>query len=346
MMRTYLYYGPRDIRLENIAIPEIQNGEILVKVICAATGGTDLKTFQRGHPRIIKTIPSAFGYEFIGSIEKVSSSIGDFSVGDLVVAANTAPCEECFFCKKKEFSLCENLEFLNGSFAQYIKIPAAIVAKNLYKVTNLDKVEELCLTQTLAVALHGFKRSNIKDEDAVVVYGLGPIGQTFIKLIKAFTKAKVYALARSPLKLSLAKDNGADFVINIKDKSALEIEKDIRSLLPHGADVVIEAVGKPEAWQVCLGLVRKGGLINYFGGCPKDTYITVDTYRLHYDEIRLMGVFHHTPEYIREAISLITNEIVSMRNLISERLTLEQLEDALKLHEENKVFKTLIYPNV
>lgn len=342
-MRSYLYYGPRDIRLEDVIIPDLLDGEVLVKVIYAATGGTDLKTFQRGHPRIIKNIPSSFGYEFVGIIESVDSFVTGFQQGDYVVAANTAPCYECFFCKKSEYSLCENLEFLNGAFAEYIKIPKNIVKHNLYKVSRFDKLEELCLTQTLAVTLHGFKRSYIKDSDRVIVYGLGPIGQTFIKLIRFFTKAEVYAVARSQHKLDLAKDNGADFLVDINNLSDEEIKAKLKNLLPHGADVVIEAVGKPEAWQLCLSLVRKGGLINYFGGCTKGTSIQVDTFRLHYDEIKLIGVFHHSPEYIKAALELISSDKISMKNLISEQFNLTDLPKALALHEEGSVLKTLIY---
>jgi L-iditol 2-dehydrogenase len=326
-----------------VIIPDLLDGEVLVKVIYAATGGTDLKTFQRGHPKIIKNIPSSFGYEFVGVIESVDSSVAGFQQGDYVVAANTAPCYECFFCKKAEYSLCENLEFLNGAFAEYIKIPKNIVKHNLYKVSRFDKLEELSLTQTLAVALHGFKRSYIKDDDKVIVYGLGPIGQTFIKLIKFFTKAEVYAVARSQHKLGLAKENGADFLVDIKNLSDEEIKAKLKSLLPHGADVVIEAVGKPEAWQLCLSLVRKGGLINYFGGCVQGTSIQVDTFRLHYDEIKLIGVFHHSPEYIKAALELISGDKISMKNLISQKFSLSDLPKALALHEDGSVFKTLIY---
>lgn len=352
-MRSYLYYGPRDIRLKDVIIPDLLDGEVLVKVIYAATGGTDLKTFQRGHPKIIKNIPSSFGYEFVGVIESIDSSVTAFQQGDYVIAANTAPCYECFFCKKAEYSLCENLEFLNGAFAEYIKIPKNIVKHNLYKVFkeddendhSLNKLEELCLTQTLAVALHGFKRSYIKDDDKVIVYGLGPIGQTFIKLIKFFTRAEIYAVARSQHKLDLAKENGADFLVDINNLSDEEIKAKLKKLLPYGADVVIEAVGKPEAWQLCLSLVRKGGLINYFGGCTQGTSIQVDTFRLHYEEIRLIGVFHHSPEYIKAALELISNDKISMKNLISKKFNLSDLPKALALHEAGSVFKTLIYPS-
>jgi len=341
-MRSYLYYGPQDIRLEEQSIPIPQEGEILVKNLYAVTGGTDLKTFLRGHPKIIKEIPSAFGYEFIAEVYDKHCSVKDFNIGDYVVPANTVPCFNCYFCNKKEYSLCENLDFLNGAFSEYVLLPARIVKHNLYKVSNLCKLKELTLTQTLAVALHGFKRSLIKDTDKVIVYGLGPIGQTFIKLIKYFTKATVYAYARSEWKLNLAKENGADELININNLSKNEIIDLSSSLLKYGADVVIEAVGKTDAWEICLDLVRKGGLINYFGGCPKGTSISVDTFRLHYDEVKLMGVFHHSPEYMKEAFELISSNTISMRNLISETFLLDDLKKALELHEEGKVLKTLI----
>ncbi|MCH2227202.1 MAG: zinc-binding dehydrogenase [Candidatus Caenarcaniphilales bacterium] len=341
-MKSILFYGPEDIRYEEIAKPEPKNGEVLVKIIYAATGGTDLKTYLRGHPRIIKEIPSRFGYELIGEIEEIGMDVEGFRRGDIVVPANTAPCFKCFFCKKEEYSLCKNLEFLNGSFSEYIIIPAKIVKHNLYKVEERQDLDSLCMTQTLAVALHGFERSKIKDKDVVVIYGLGAIGQCFIKLCKAFRDCEVIALGRSEHKLKLAQENGADKSINISGLNGKEIEQTLKKEHKYGADVVIEAVGKEEAWQNCINLVRAGGLINYFGGCTKGSSINLDTYRVHYEEIKIIGVFHHSPYFIQKAFELIASKQIDMKNLISEELRLKDLKVALEKHRQGQVFKILI----
>ena len=135
-MKAIRYYAPNDIRYEEIKVPELQEGEILVKVEAALTCGTDVKTYRRGHPVLIKKVPSGFGHEFSGIITKVGKNVAGFNVGDRVVAANSAPCGECFFCKNGEYNLCEKLEFLNGAYAEYINVPKSIVKRNLLKLPD------------------------------------------------------------------------------------------------------------------------------------------------------------------------------------------------------------------
>ena len=129
-MKAIQYYGPQNIRYEEVMVKPPEDGEIVVKVMSALTCGTDVKTFRRGHPVLIKNIPSGFGHEFAGIVEKVGRNVENVKVGDRVVAANSAPCGECFFCKREEYNLCENLDLLNGAYAEYITVPARIVKKN------------------------------------------------------------------------------------------------------------------------------------------------------------------------------------------------------------------------
>lgn len=357
-MKAALFYGPRDLRHEELDKPQLSNGEILVRVKAALTGGTDIKTYLNGHPRIIKSIPSSFGYEFAGEIVEMADDLkelehylldqaGSPKIGDRVVAANTAPCYQCFYCKKQEYSLCEDLDFLNGAFSEFIKIPARIVKNNLYKIPEALSYQEAALMQSLAVVLHGFKRSHIQDGDTVTVYGLGPIGLSFIKLAKSnlFAKdLKVIALGRSEMKRKLAQDSGADHVLDLsKNPIGSQAFKDLyQEVTEHGADIVIEAVGKAETWQDSLRLVRRGGLVNFFGGCPKGTKVELDSYALHYDEVRTIGVFHHSPEYIREALSLLADKKIDLSDLLSHEMPQDKLEDALKLSMKGQAIKVLI----
>ena len=338
-MKSWLFYGPKDIRLEEIPKPLIGEGEVLVKIAVATTGGTDTKTYLRGHPRIIKTIPSAFGYEFAGEITE--SNVDGFKAGDRVVAANTAPCYECFFCMKEEFQLCENLDFLNGSFAEYIKIPAQIAKYNLYKIPDSLDYKAAVMTQTLAVALQGFIKTEIQTGDVVVIYGLGAIGQCFIKLCKNYIDGvTVVAVGRSKQKLELAKANGADHLVSGKEGN---IHDQIGQLTQgYGADKVIEAVGKIETWQEALSLVRPGGTVNFFGGAPKGSKIQLDSFQLHYQETKIIGSFHHQPKYIKEALELISSGKIKMDDLISHEMKLEDLEKALQMMEEGKALKVLL----
>jgi L-iditol 2-dehydrogenase len=342
-MKAMLFYGPKDLRLEEIPRPEINIDEVLVKIDTALTGGTDIKTYLRGHPRIIKKTPSSFGYEFSGIVER---SLNDrFKIGDRVVAGNTAPCFSCFFCNRKEFELCENLDFLNGSFAEFIKIPAQIANHNLYKIPSETGFLEAACTQTLAVVLHGFYKSQIKEHENVVILGLGAIGQTFIKVYKTLKpEIKIIAIGKSPLKTNLAYTNGADKVLDYTD---IHLDEKLKSLTNGlGGDLVIEAAGKPESWQTSLTLVRPGGVVNFFGGCPRDTEIKLDTFQAHYQELTTIGVFHHTPYYLKSALDLISTKKISMQNLITHTFGLEKLEEALKLSMDGEALKVCIKPQV
>ena len=340
-MKSFLYYGPQDIRLTELPKPELADGEVLVKIEAALTGGTDVKTYLRGHPRIIKEIPSAFGYEFSGIVTESLASA--FKLGDRVVAANTAPCYQCFFCKKEEYELCENLEFLNGSFAEYIKIPASIVKHNLYKIPDSLDYKNAAALQTLAVTLHGFDRSSIQDGGLVCVYGIGAIGQCFIKLCKKLRKnITVVAIGNSKMKMKLAEANGADYVLDYKDSDYIN---KIKSINPYGADVILEATGIPKVWTECFKIVRPGGLINFFGGCKKGTKVELDTYQTHYLETRIIGTFHHTPKHIQAALHLLSSKQIDINNLISHEMPLNKLEEALIMMDTGEAIKIYIKAN-
>ena len=133
-MKAVRYYAPLDIRYETVDIADPKDDEVTVKIKAALTCGTDVKTFKRGHPKLIKQVPSGFGHEFAGEIFKIGKNITNFKPGDRVVAANSAPCGKCYYCRIGEYNLCENLDLLNGAYAEYINIPPLITAKNLVKI--------------------------------------------------------------------------------------------------------------------------------------------------------------------------------------------------------------------
>lgn len=343
-MKAIQFYAPQDIRYEEVNVKEPNANEVLVKVQAALTCGTDLKTYRRGHPVLIKKIPSGFGHEFSGTIEKTGKNVKDFNIGDRVVAANSAPCHKCFFCKKEEYNLCENLNFLNGAYAEYITIPEQIVKYNLIKIPETLSFERAAFAEPLANVVHGVERTGIKEGQTVGIVGLGPIGLMFAKLAK-LKGAKVIAAGRNPLKLKLAKEfAGVDEVIDLnKYKNP---EKIFLSFTEQnkGLDVAIECVGKPEIWERMFTFVRRGGTVHLFGGCESGTSINIDTRRLHYDEIKVISVFHHTPKYFRQALNLIAEDKIDVEKLITLRMPLEFTKQALKLHADGEAIKVLLTP--
>ena len=343
-MKAIMFYAPKDIRYEEVNVPEPNEGEVLVKVEAALTCGTDVKTYRRGHPVLIKKTPSGFGHEFSGTIAKLGENVEGFNVGDRVVAANSAPCGECFFCKKGEENLCENLELLNGAYAQYILIPKNIVQKNLIKIPENLPFKLAAFTEPLSNVVHGISRTPINKGDTVGVIGIGPIGLMFCALAK-LKGAKVIAMGRNPLKLKLAKEFAhADEVIDLKKyNDPTEI---ILSMTEEkrGLDVAIECGGLPEIWESMFKIVRRGGCVHLFGGCASGTSVNIDTKRLHYDEVNIISVFHHTPKYFREALNLIATKQIDVEKLITKTLPLKYTKRALEMQQNGEAIKVLIEP--
>ena len=204
-MKAVQFYSPLNIKYEDVEIKDPKDGEVQIKIMAALTCGTDVKTYKRGHPVLIKKIPSGFGHEFSGVITKIGKNVSGFKEGDRVVAANSAPCGECFFCKRGDYNLCENLEFLNGAYAEYINVPKAIVKRNLLHLPDDLSFERAAFAEPLANVVHGIEKTGIKPGQTVGVMGLGPIGLMFAKLAK-MKGAKVIAGGRNPLKMRMAKE--------------------------------------------------------------------------------------------------------------------------------------------
>ncbi len=343
-MKAIQFYEPLNIKYEEVEINDPKEGEVQVQIKAALTCGTDVKTYRRGHPVLIKKIPSGFGHEFSGVITKTGKNVAGFKAGDRVVAANSAPCGKCFFCKKGDYNLCENLEFLNGSYAEYINIPSSIVKRNLLHLPDDLTFERAAFAEPLANVVHGIEKTGIKAGQTVGVMGLGPIGLMFVKLAK-LKGAGVIAAGRNPLKLKLAKEfGGADEIVDLtKYKNPEKIFIDF-SEGKKGLDVAVECIGLPEIWEKMFTLVRKGGTVHLFGGCKSGTKISIDTRRLHYDEIKVLSIFHHTPLYFREALRLIYEKKLPVEKLITDVMPLEKTEEAIIKHMNGKALKILLKP--
>ncbi len=327
-MRAAVLYGAEDVRLERVAVPDCGPGQVRVRIEAALTCGTDAKVFRRGyHAKMIRP-PAVFGHEFAGVIDVVGEGVEGFLVGQRVVAANSAPCGECFFCRKGHEALCEDLLFLNGAYAEYITVPERIVAKNLWPIPDHlpDRAAALC--EPLACCVKGVEDTGVQAGDTVLVLGTGPIGLMMIALA-AGLGAEVIAVGRREQRLAAAGALGARQVID--EAATDDLLAQVQSLTGGwGADRVIECVGRPEAWELAIALTRPAGTCNLFGGCPSGTKIAVDTTRMHYDELTVLGSFHHTPRHIRRALQLLADGVVSADRLVNDEIDLAQVPEALR----------------
>ncbi|WP_218672690.1 zinc-dependent alcohol dehydrogenase [Oceanobacillus timonensis] len=338
-MKVASFYAPEDVRIEEMDKPSPNEGEIIVKNKVALTCGTDVKTYVRGYPLLEP--PLLFGHEAAGIIEAVGENVTKFKVGDRVVAHNSAPCNQCFYCKQGQHSMCEDLLINWGAYAEYQRIPKRIVDQNTFLIPDDISFKSAALTEPLSCAVYGIEESGIKLGDSVVVNGAGPIGLFFIKLA-SLKGAYVIATDMNPERLNVAKELGASVTININEvedtvKAVKGLTEDYR-----GVDVAIEAVGMPEVWEETILMARKGGLVNLFGGPKSGTTITTQTNLLHYSQLTLKGIFHTTPRHVKAAFDLIVQGTISADIFVNGEYKLDDVEKAIINHKEGRVIKNAV----
>jgi len=325
-MLAAMFYAPMDVRLEERPVPPVGSGEVLVQVAAATTCGTDVKTYRRGHPLLFRHPPEGFGHEVAGLVAATGAGVTGFGAGDRVVIANSVPCFQCFYCRWGQYSLCEDLLLLNGAYAEYILVSERIVRHNLYHLPAQTSYIAAALAEPLACALHGIDASAITSASTVTILGAGPLGLLLTAVAK-LRGAYVILAGHGHERLALAKRFGADCVLDVTGFSLQEQCDAIRAQTEgkRGADVVIEAVGKTETWELAVKAVRPGGLVNFFGGCQAGTQVSLETRPLHYSELTLKGVFHHTPAYFAQAVDIINGQHIDVEALITERVPLSAL---------------------
>jgi L-iditol 2-dehydrogenase len=343
-MRAAILHGREDVRIENVPVPKAARGEIIVRVDAALTCGTDLKVFRRGYHARMIVPPALFGHELAGTVVEAGDGVKDFAPGHRVVALNSAPCGECYFCERGQENLCDDLLFNNGAYAEFIRIPARIVAKNTLIVPDNVPLEHAALTEPLACAVHGLEDSRPRKGDIVAVIGGGPLGLMILH-VAALAGFETIALVKHEGQVEAAKQLGATHIV--KASNIRKAIRDARAFTPNdrGVDIAIEAVGLPDTWQEAVELVRKGGTVNFFGGCAANTHVMLDTNRVHYSDITLRATFHHTPAICRKALELIAGGRFQAGAFITGHAHLYELNRVFeKLMNRSSEIKTAIVP--
>jgi L-iditol 2-dehydrogenase len=343
-MTAAVLYGKEHLQIETVDVPKIGRGDVLVRVRAALTCGTDVKVFRRGYHARMIVPPALFGHELGGDIVAVGEDVRGFRVGERVVAANSAPCGQCFFCQHQQENLCEDLLFNNGAYAEYIRIPSRIVQKNMHHVPEHVSYQDAALVEPLACVLRGLEESGVREGDNVAIIGLGPIGMMFVRMAKAVSKARVIAIGRRPQQLERAAAMGADDLVLNNGES--DVPAAVLGMTSgRGADIVIEAVGLPEVWQLAVRLLRRGGTVNFFGGCADGTHLNLDTNLLHYSELSLKASFHHTPALIKKALDIVARGCISAKDFVNRVEPLANLLQVMQhLMSHNGHLKTAIIP--
>jgi L-iditol 2-dehydrogenase len=321
-MKAAVLYGREDVRVEEVEAQPLERGEVRISIAGALTCGTDLKVFKRGYHAKMIVPPAVFGHELAGVISELGPEVERWSTGERVVVANSAPCGNCFFCRNQQENLCDDLLFLNGAYAESIVIPARLVERNLLRLREETSFRDAALTEPLACVVHGIQDCGLRGGERVLVIGSGPIGLMFVRLAQAMG-AEVILAGRGETRLENGLRLGARQAIPIA--GGTDVASSVRAAVSAGFDAVIEAVGKPETWEAAVQLVRKGGRVNFFGGCSAGTTISLDTALMHYSSLRLLASFHHTPGTIRKALEQIESGVIRAADFVDGEVGLSEL---------------------
>ncbi len=340
-MKAAVLQGREDIRIEDLPEVPLAEGEVRIGIEAALTCGTDLKVYRRGYHARMLTPPCVFGHELAGRITE--SRHPSWHSGARVVAANSAPCETCFFCQHQQQNLCDDLLFLNGAYAESIVIPERIATRNLIELQAKTDYRDAALTEPLACVVQGIEDLKLVPGESVLVLGAGPIGLFAVALARN-AGCRVTVAGRGEARLALARKLGATGGVDMAGAEDL-VAGVSAACQGRRFDAVFEAVGKPSAWEAAVQLVGKGGRVNFFGGCPGGTSVQLDTTRIHYSSLTLLASFHHTPRTIRKALAWIESGVIRAADFVDGTATLDQVPELFRsMAAGNRAVKTLIVP--
>lgn len=341
-MRAQVFYGPGDLRFEDVPVPEPEPGGLVVRVEAALTCGTDVKTLRRGHPVMIPHVPTVFGHELAGVVTAAGRGAPGVKEGDRIVAANSAPCGQCRLCAAGRPNLCEDLLFVNGAYGQYIALPPRLVARNVVPIGPGLAASSAAFAEPLACALLGLERGRVEAGMTVAIWGHGPLG-CLLALAARQRGAQAVIVGKAGWRLERVRTLGLGTCLDAL--SVPDLVGHLRGLTGgRGPDVTIDATGRPEVWEEAIDGVGRGGTVVLFGGCAPGTSVRVDTRRAHYEELTLVGAFHHTPAMIRRAVELLASEAIEPGGLLTHRMGLGQVKEALALMERGETMKVLVDP--
>jgi L-iditol 2-dehydrogenase len=343
--RAAVLTAPKQIELRAEEVPQPRDGAIVVRVRAALTDGTDLKAYRRGHREM--PFPTRFGHEFSGDVAAVGAGVDGFAVGDAVMSAHSAPCGHCFWCARGEDELCETimLSTFLGAYADYIEIPARILARNTYAKPASLPYEEAAFLEPLSCVVHSrdvlLRALGEPHAGAIAaIVGDGGFGLLHAQVLRA-SGLRPVLFGRRDERLAIARAWGVQ-TSNVRDVPLADAVRQITG--GRGADAAIECTGSRDVWEAAPELVRRGGVVSFFGGLPSGTNVSLSAAALHYDERRLISPFHFTPRAVRAAYELLTSGTVSVKPLVTQRFALENIADAFARLDGGEGIKFAIVP--
>jgi L-iditol 2-dehydrogenase len=346
-MTAAVYRGVNDVRLEEVPVPEIGPGEILVRVHTCGICGTDLKKISTGS----HSAPRIFGHETSGVIVKVGEDVRKFSVGERVVLFHHIPCGECYYCRQKTFAQCATykkvgctagFEPSGGGFAEYVRVMDWIVEKGTVRIPDGISFEQACFVEPVNTCIKGIETLRLRAGETVLVMGQGPIGLILATLAKR-AGVRVITSDLHPARLTIANSFGLKLTV---DASKADAGQAVREMTEgRGADAVILAVGGNSLIRPAIDATRPGGRVLLFAQTVRGE-VAIDPAAVCVDEKTLLGSYSASVDLQEESVRFVMNREMDLERLISHRFPLESGVEALKLaaHPQPDSMKIVIQP--
>ncbi|MFH1394758.1 MAG: zinc-dependent dehydrogenase [Candidatus Omnitrophota bacterium] len=340
-MRIAKYYNNRDIQIEEVPVPEISVDEILVKVIASGICGSDVMEWYR-----IKKAPLVLGHEIAGEIVKIGQNVKKYKLGDRVFVSHHVPCNTCYYCLRGEHTVCDTLHNTNfdpGGFAEYIRIPKINVDRGVFLLPNEVSYEEAVFIEPLACVLRSQRIVGMSPGKSVLILGSGISGLLHVSLARATGAGCIIATDVNENRLKMAHQFGAGTIIAADEDLSDGVRRANNGRL---ADLVIVCTGALSAFIQALQSVERGGTVLFFAPTDPGVNLSVPVNDFWRNGIKLVPSYGNSPLDADTAIELIKAKRLPIREMITHRLSLQEIGLGFKLvSEANESIKVVIEPN-
>ena len=330
-MLVGMYYNNRDVRAEEMPRPKIGPVEILLKMRASGICGSDLMEWYR-----IKKAPLVLGHEVSGEIAEVGEGVKNYKVGDRVFVAHHVPCNTCRYCLSGNHTACQTLHTTNfypGGFAEYIRVPALNVDRGIFLLPESVSFEEGTFVEPLACVLRGQRTVNIGPGQSVLILGSGISGLLHLLLAQSMGAGRIIMTDINEFRLNMAKELGADAVINAKDDVIAALRQVNENRL---ADLVIVCAGSSAVFNQALQAVERAGTILCFAPTLPGETLNVPVNDFWRNQIKIIHSYGSGPADNAMALELLKAKRVRVDRLITHRMKLGQIGEGFRIMAESK----------
>ena len=346
-MKAAVYQGQGRIALEERPRPQPRDDEVLVRVFAASICGTDTKVIRGGHFRVGVNDTRVLGHELAGEIVEVGRHVSHWRPGQRVSAVPNIGCGHCDMCRKGLNNMCPDYKAfgidIDGGFQQYmIATSGAISGGNLFEIPETMSYEEASLVEPLSCCFNAWKDLAVTPEDRVLILGTGPIAGMFLQLARAYGARQVIVVGRRAERLEEIAPLGATHTV---DSSKIDVVDEVMRLTGgHGVDVALTCAPAPELQVQALSCLARLGRMNFFSGLNKGTRVELDTNKVHYWGLKLLGSTGSSVEDYARALRLVETGKIRVTDVVTHRFGMGDAVAAFEHALSGKGMKTIIHP--